>query len=94
MLSGYADRNIHRDELIRILESVRDTSAAIEGQDDCPAVARLLRHRADLFRRIAREHPDEAEVPAGLAAGSAVLDDKRAARIEARQGSRRDLETA
>lgn len=82
MLSTYADRNRHRGELIRLLESVRDATAAIEGQPDSPAMARWLRHRADCFRRIASEHPDADGMPAGLAQGSADLDDERAARIE------------
>lgn len=63
-------------EYIRLLEAIKDSTEAIAGQPDSPAVARWLEHRADCYRRLAAEHP-RSEM-ADMARDAADLDQARA----------------
>ena len=69
-------------ELIQILEAIQASTEAVAGMPDSPAVARWLDYRADMYERIAAEHPSDSELPAELAQGAARLDRERAARIQ------------
>lgn len=71
-------------ELVRLLEAVRDATAAITDLPDSPAVARWLRYRAACYRQIATHHLDDVACPSELAAAAAEDDDRRAHGIDER----------
>lgn len=71
-------------EYMRLLEAIKDSTEAIAGQPDSPAVARWLEHRAEAYRRLAADHP-RCEM-ADMARGAVDLDQARADKMRGGEG--------
>lgn len=68
-----------RRQLVRLLQAIHDATAAIDGMDDSPGLARWLAYRAATYRRVAA-HPDIGH-RGELARAAARVDELHAARI-------------